>query len=81
MSEEVRKKRRRCTSPFRNLEVFATSEPQLKLCEVVPPSPYGRHVNSDFIISVFAQDRRVRLGRKGHRSTRTDGGKIASSIV
>ena len=32
----------------------------------------GRHVNSDFIISVFAYERRVRLGREGHRSTWRD---------
>ena len=41
----------------------------------------GRHVNSDFIISVLAHEWRVRLRREGHRSTLTDCGKIASSIV
>ena len=40
-----------------------------------------RHVRSDFINSFIAPERRGRLGREGHRSTGTDGGKIASSIV
>ena len=38
-------------------------------------------MNSDFIISVFEHEQRVRLGWKGDRLTRTDGGKIALSIV
>ena len=32
MSEEVCKRRRRCTPPFTNLEVWTTSEPQLNQC-------------------------------------------------
>ena len=39
------------------------------------------HVPSDFIDSLIAPEQRVRLGREGHRSTRTDGGKISSSIL
>ena len=34
MSEEMRKKQRRCMRPFRNLEVLATSETQFDLCAV-----------------------------------------------
>ena len=39
MPEEVRKKRRRCMPPFRNLEFLATSEPQFDLC-APPPLPH-----------------------------------------
>ena len=43
--------------------------------------PFTRAGGTWIMIWVFAHERRVQLGREGHRSTRTDGSKIALLIV
>ena len=46
--------------------------------------PYGTchcHVTRDFTFLHFAPKRQVLFGREGHRSNRTDEGKIALSII